>query len=46
MNPVWINYGLMAQFAILTVAWLLAGQKMQSIYWAGALACTAGVTFK
>jgi drug/metabolite transporter (DMT)-like permease len=43
---VYLNYALLAQFAALSVGWLIAGDKMQAIYWLGALACTAGVTFK
>jgi drug/metabolite transporter (DMT)-like permease len=43
---VWINYALMAQFAVLATAWLIAGDRMQAVYWIGALVCTAGVTFR
>jgi drug/metabolite transporter (DMT)-like permease len=46
MSPIWINYALMIQFAGLAIGWFLAGDRMQSTYWAGALICTAGVTFK
>lgn len=42
----WLNYALMAQFTILAVGWSIAGDKMQAVYWVGALACTAGVTFR
>ena len=43
---IWVNYALLLQFAILSVGWLFAGDRMQAIYWLGAFACTAGVTFK
>jgi hypothetical protein len=46
MQAVWINYALMAQFASLSVAWWFSGDRMQCVYWFGAFACTAGVTFK
>lgn len=42
----WLNYALLAQFAALAVGWFIAGDKPQAVYWCGALACTAGVTFK
>lgn len=43
---IYLNYALLAQFAVLSVAWLCQGDKMQALYWLGALACTSGVTFK
>jgi hypothetical protein len=46
MLAVWINYALMMQFATLAVMWFAAGDRMQAVYWLGALTCTAGVTFK
>lgn len=45
MNPVLINYLLLAEFAVLAIAWGVTGNKMQSLYWMGAFLCTAGVTF-
>jgi hypothetical protein len=46
MSPMLINYALLAQFAVLAISWLISGDRMQAIYWAGAFACTAGVTFR
>lgn len=46
MTAAWINYALMIQFGVLASAWLWQGDKMQAVYWCGALICTAGVTFK
>lgn len=46
LNVTLLNYALLAQFAALAVGWYAAGDKLQSIYWLGALLCTAGVTFK
>lgn len=43
---IWINYALLAQFAVLSLCWLFSGDRMQAVYWAGAFVCTAGVTFK
>jgi drug/metabolite transporter (DMT)-like permease len=43
---IWINYALLAQFAVLSVGWFIAGDRMQALYWLGAFGCTAGVTFK
>lgn len=45
MNPLWLNYALLAQFAVLAIVWFINGEKMQALYWAGAFLCTAGVTF-
>jgi drug/metabolite transporter (DMT)-like permease len=45
VNPLWLNYALLAQFAVLAIAWYINGEKMQALYWAGAFLCTAGVTF-
>jgi len=41
-----VNYALLAAFAALAIGWLIAGDRLQSIYWTGAFLCTAGVTFK
>jgi len=46
MNPIIINYALLLQFACLAFGWLIAGDRMQAVYWTGAFICTAGVTFK
>ena len=46
MMQIYLNYFLLFQFAILAIAWLISGDRIQSIYWAGAFLCTAGVTFK
>jgi len=46
MNPILINYALLVEFAVLSIGWLMAGDRMQAIYWCGAFICTAGVTFK
>lgn len=43
---IWINYGLLVQFSVLCVGWFIAGDRLQSAYWLGAVLCTAGVTFK
>lgn len=42
----YLNYALLAQFAALAVGYLLAGDRMQAVYWIGAFTCTAGVTFR
>jgi hypothetical protein len=44
INPIWINYALLAQFAALAIGWGWHGDIKQSIYWIGAFICTAGVT--
>ncbi len=41
-----LNYWIMAQFAVLAIFWLALGDRMQALYWFGAFACSAGVTFK
>jgi hypothetical protein len=46
INPIFLNYALLVQFAALTGAYLWAGDRMQAVYWGGAFACTAGVTFR
>ncbi len=46
MNVIYLNYALLAQFTALAVGWWLAGDRMQAMYWLGAIGCTAGVTFK
>jgi drug/metabolite transporter (DMT)-like permease len=46
MSPILINYALLIQFAGLTIGWLIAGDRWQATYWAGAFICTAGVTFR
>lgn len=43
---IWINYALLIQFAALSIAWLIGGDRPQAVYWCGAFICTAGVTFK
>lgn len=43
---IYLNYALLAQFAVLSAAWFYQGDKMQGVYWLGAFACTSGVTFK
>jgi drug/metabolite transporter (DMT)-like permease len=46
MNPIVINYVLLAEFAALAIGWYWTGDRWQATYWTGALICTAGVTFK
>lgn len=43
---VYLNYFLLVQFAVLAIGWTIAGDYKQAMYWAGAVLCTSGVTFK
>jgi drug/metabolite transporter (DMT)-like permease len=43
---IYINYALLVQFFILSLAWYFSGDRVQGLYWLGAFLCTAGVTFR
>jgi hypothetical protein len=43
---IWLNYALLLQFAVLSIGWLISGDKIQAFYWFGAFACNAAVTFR
>lgn len=41
---IWFNWALVIQFALLAVGWLFAGNKVQALYWLGALIINLAVT--
>lgn len=45
MNPLYINYFLICVYGINSIAWLLATNYPQSLYWFGALVITVAVTW-
>ena len=44
LNPNTFNYIIMVLYALNAFWWLYHGSRAQSIYWAGALILTAGLT--
>lgn len=43
---IYVNYVLLAEFAVLAIGWTIAGDWKQAMYWVGAILCTSYATFK